>query len=116
MARNIAVPMTLLDTEGPAKRDMTEPGNDATMPPKMMMETPLPIPNSVMSSPIQTSNIVPAVIVSKVAIVDSTMLELPNPKPFDQRTAVRTGLLREQHALTVSPGACASGTVSQWVY
>src|SRR5688500_6944066 len=81
MARNITVPMTLLDTEGPANRDMTEPGNDATMPPNMMIETPFPIPNSVISSPIQTNNIVPAVMVSKVAIVDNTMLELPNPNP-----------------------------------
>jgi hypothetical protein len=78
---NIAVPMTLLVTEGPAKRDIIEPGNEATIPPKMMIETPLPIPNSVMSSPIQTSKMVPAVMVSNVAMVDKTMLELPKPNP-----------------------------------
>jgi hypothetical protein len=81
MPRNIAVPTTLLETDGPANRDIMELGRDATIPPKMMIETPFPIPNSVMSSPIQTSSMVPAVIVSKVAIVGKTVLELPNPKP-----------------------------------
>ena len=73
--------MTLLETEGPAKSDITEPGNDATIPPKMMMEIPFPIPNSVMSSPIQTNSIVPAVMVSNVAKVDKIMAELPKPNP-----------------------------------
>jgi hypothetical protein len=81
MRRNITVPITLLVTEGPAKRDMTEPGSDATMPPKMMMEMPFPIPNSVMSSPIQTSSIVPAVMVNNVARVGRIVAEFPKPNP-----------------------------------
>ena len=36
----------------------------ATMPPKMMIETPLPMPLSVISSPSHTASIVPAVILS----------------------------------------------------
>ena len=55
------------------------------MPPKMMMETPFPIPNSVMSSPIQTSSIVPAVIVSKRGESRQDRAGLAEAKPFDQR-------------------------------
>ena len=39
-----------------------ELGMPATMPPKMMREMPLPMPFSVMSSPSQTRNMVPAVM------------------------------------------------------
>ena len=37
-------------------------GMPATMPPKMISEMPLPMPFSVISSPSQTRNIVPAII------------------------------------------------------
>ena len=37
-------------------------GRPATMPPKMISEMPLPMPFSVISSPIQTRNMVPAVM------------------------------------------------------
>ena len=77
----MAVPITLLVTDGPAKSDMMEPGNEATMPPKIMMEMPFPIPNSVISSPIQTSNMVPAVMVSNVASVGRIVAGLPKPNP-----------------------------------
>ena len=49
-----------------SRADRRELGRLATMPPKMMIETPLPIPISVINSPIQTSNIVPAVIESRI--------------------------------------------------
>ena len=46
-------------------------GKPATMPAKMMIEMPLPMPFSLMSSPIQTRNIVPAVIVMMAESVGS---------------------------------------------
>ncbi len=60
---------------------MIELGSEATMPPKMMIETPLPMPNSVINSPIQTRSIVPAVMVISVASVGRTVAGSPNPKP-----------------------------------
>ena len=44
-------------------------GMPATMPPKMMSEMPLPMPFSVISSPSQTRNIVPAVMEATAAKV-----------------------------------------------
>ena len=90
-------------------------GNDATMPPKMMIEMPLPMPNSVISSPIQTSSIVPAVIVSRIARVGRIVSDSRTAEAFDQRPSVRTGLLREQQRLTVALQE-RQRTVSQWVY
>ncbi len=57
--------------EGTAGRQACRPSwaGCATMPPKMMIETPLPMPFSVINSPIQTSNIVPAVIDDRMATV-----------------------------------------------
>ena len=46
-------------------------GTPATMPPKMISEMPLPIPFSVISSPSQTRNIVPATIEITAASVGS---------------------------------------------
>ena len=48
---------------------LTNPGMPATMPPKMMTEMPLPMPFSVISSPIHTRNSVPAVIVNSAVNV-----------------------------------------------
>jgi len=56
-------------------------GTPATMPAKMMIEIPLPMPCSVISSPSQIANIVPAVIVTMTESVVSRSLLLPNPKP-----------------------------------
>ena len=64
---NKIVPMTLLLTDWPLTSPATAPGIDATIPPKMMIETPLPIPNSVISSPIQTRSNVPAAMAMRVA-------------------------------------------------
>jgi hypothetical protein len=47
----------------------------------MMIEMPLPIPFSVINSPIQTSSIVPAVIDASTAIVDRAVSGLKRPKP-----------------------------------
>jgi hypothetical protein len=52
-------------------------GTCATIPAKMIIEIPLPIPSSVISSPSQTANIVPAVIVT---ITDAVSIKL-TPKP-----------------------------------
>ena len=46
----------------------------ATMPPKMITEMPLPMPFSVISSPIQTRNIVPAVIENSAVNVDERLI------------------------------------------
>ena len=48
----------------------------ATMPPKMMIEIPLPMPFSVISSPSHTRNIVPAVIANSAVIVGSAFVPL----------------------------------------
>src|SRR5581483_10683231 len=45
-------------------------GIAATIPPKMMMETPLPMPCSEMSSPSQSANMVPAVSVTMIDHVE----------------------------------------------
>ena len=52
------------------------PGKPDTMPAKMMSEMPLPTPRSVMSSPIQTSSIVPP---TKLMTMVSVSKE-PSPK------------------------------------
>ena len=64
-------------------------GRPATMPPKMISEMPLPMPFSVISSPIQTRNIVPAVIEMTAASVGSASGPV-KPTPFD-----RAGLLQD---------------------
>jgi hypothetical protein len=51
------------------------------MPPKMMIEVPLPIPISVISSPIQTKSIVPAVIDRRIARDGSTVSPSNSPNP-----------------------------------
>ena len=50
------------EADGRAGDARQEQGMPATMPPKMISEMPLPMPFSVMSSPSQTRNIVPAVM------------------------------------------------------
>ena len=47
------------------------------MPPKMMTETPLPMPFSVINSPSQTRNIVPAARVRRVESVPIGWLMMP---------------------------------------
>jgi hypothetical protein len=44
-------------------------GSEATIPPKMMIETPLPIPFWVINSPSQISSMVPAVMEIRIARV-----------------------------------------------
>ena len=60
---------------------LTAPGRPATMPPKMMKLMPLPMPRSVMSSPIHMSSTVPAVrlmiCVSVVKLVRSKSATTP---------------------------------------
>ena len=56
-------------------------GMPATMPPKMMMEMPLPMPFSVMSSPSQTRNMVPAVMEMTAASVGRASLPV-KPMPL----------------------------------
>ena len=56
----------------------SRPGMPATMPPKMMIEMPLPIPFSVISSPSQTRNIEPAVRAASAVTVGSALLPV-NP-------------------------------------
>ncbi|OQB03310.1 MAG: hypothetical protein BWY25_00024 [Chloroflexi bacterium ADurb.Bin222] len=53
-------------------------GTRATIPPKMINDRPLPTPCSVIISPNHTPNIVPAVMVNRIVIVEST---LPPLKP-----------------------------------
>ena len=52
----------------------TRLGTRAMMPAKMMSETPLPMPFSVINSPSQTRKIVPAVMVSKIDAEFSAVL------------------------------------------
>ena len=52
-------------------------GKRAMMPPKMMIETPWPTPYWVISSPIHTSSIVPAVIEIMIASVPSGSTSKP---------------------------------------
>jgi hypothetical protein len=49
------------DRSGEARKVLTAPGRPATMPAKMMKLMPLPMPRSVMSSPIHITSTVPAV-------------------------------------------------------
>ena len=51
-------------------------GRPDTMPAKMMSEMPLPMPRSVMSSPIQTSSIVPPTKLTTMVSVSNE----PSPK------------------------------------
>ena len=44
MSAKKTVPMTFCDAEPPVSRPTDAPGKLATMPPKMMIETPLPMP------------------------------------------------------------------------
>lgn len=57
--------------ENPSIDWPTKPGRPDTIPPKMMTDTPLPMPFSVISSPIQTRNTVPAVMENSMARVGS---------------------------------------------
>ena len=71
---------TRLNDEPPVSRFASPPGNPATMPPKMMMLTPLPMPFSVINSPIQTSTSVAATVeVSSVKLGRKVcMFKMPN--------------------------------------
>jgi hypothetical protein len=57
---NTMVPMGLSWKASPIRP--ADSARDATIPPNMMMEMPLPMPRSVISSPIHTRKMVPAVI------------------------------------------------------
>ena len=50
-------------------------GKPATIPPKIIIDTPLPIPLSVINSPIQTRKIVPATSDTIMAIVGNISME-----------------------------------------
>ena len=80
-------------------------GIRATMPPRMISERPLPIPCSVISSPSQTANIVPAVIVTRMVTVES---HCPAPKPKPAMTPGTEAITKR-----ICPKACsaARGTV-----
>ncbi len=74
MSASTATPMAASITSPPNPSDDSvicgrSDGMPATIPPKMMSETPLPMPFSVMSSPSQTRNIVPAAIEMSAAAV-----------------------------------------------
>ncbi len=79
-------------------------GMPATMPPKMMREMPLPMPFSVMSSPSQTRNMVPAVMETTAANVGRASL------PVKPMSLMRTGAAGAR-AAGCSPGRTAMGTV-----
>ena len=85
-SRTGRVPM-MLSAERAAGRPASRPcpADDATMPPKMMIETPLPMPFSVINSPIQTRNIVPAVIESRMARSSSAGVAVEETEVLDQR-------------------------------
>ena len=53
-------------------------GIEATIPPKMMIETPLPMPSSVMICPNQMANMVPAVSEARITAVCSGYVVMPN--------------------------------------
>ena len=55
-------------------------GTPDTMPPKMISESPLPMPCSVIKSPNQMANIVPAVIAASTAMVDRVFSSESKPK------------------------------------
>ena len=77
-------------------------GRPAMMPPKMMMDTPLPMPRSVISSPSQTHTIVPAVSDAIMATVSSA-------------PACNTPPWLRSSCNWANPCNAASGTVSQCV-
>src|SRR5579884_192474 len=80
------------------------------MPPKMMIEIPLPIPYWVISSPIQINSTVPAVIVMMIASVPSGFT--PKPKSL----MIGCGALALSRFGVPQAWRAASGTVSQCVY
>ena len=79
------------------------PGKPATIPANMMSEIPFPIPRSVINSPNQMRNIVPATIDTKAA-----KMAIPMVDPSKM-------LLCLSKVIWPKPCATAIGTVSQWV-
>ena len=88
--------------------DPTRLGTRAMMPAKMMIETPLPMPFSVISSPSQIRNIVPAAVVMRNASVGRTVRALKRPKSLMAPALASSA---------PCPSACsmASGTVTMRV-
>ena len=86
------------------KLRIASPGRRETMPAKMMSDTPLPMPNSVISSPIHISANVPAVtavnIVSHSMPVSACKICAPPPEP-----------LRMNSWMVANPCNMAKGTV-----
>src|SRR3989338_1133790 len=76
------------------KLRIASPGRRETMPAKMMSDTPLPMPNSVISSPIHISARVPAVtaanIVSHSMPVSACKICAPPPETLPQGPDVRS--------------------------
>ena len=85
---------------------VAKPGKAATMPAKIISDMPLPMPRSVINSPSQTRNIVPAVIEIMAAVVGS---RASPAKP----TLVSTPLCCNSTSCP-NPWAKAIGTVIQW--
>ena len=85
-------------------------GSRATIPPKMIIEMPLPTPYWLISSPIQISSSVPAVIVIMIESVPSGFIAEPEVR--DDRLA---GEVAFRSCGVPYACASASGTVSQWV-
>ena len=66
---------------GEVRNVLTAPGRPATMPAKMMKLMPLPMPRSVMSSPIHITRMVPAVsVMIWVSVVKLVEVEVAGPR------------------------------------
>ena len=97
-------PMMLSRSRNPVA---SRPGKPTTMPAKMISEMPLPMPRSVISSPNQTRNMVPAVRDRTAANVGR---KESGPKP----TLVSTPACCSS-TICAKAWAMAMGTVPQWV-
>ena len=102
MATNITVPMTLLETEGPAKSDIDGTGqrrhdaaedDDGDAVPDAELGDELTHPDQQHRARRHRQ---------QRGESRQDRARISEAKPFDQRQSVRTGLLREQHPLTVA--------------
>ena len=80
------------------------------MPPKMIIEIPLPMPYWLISSPIQMSSIVPAVIVIMIESVPSGFTSKPKLKMIGSLARWRSGAAacRTPAPARAAPSASAS--------
>ena len=98
------IPNTLSRSRNPCASNL---GNPATIPAKIINEIPLPIPRSVIISPSQTKNMVPAAMENKAATVGRSA------SPENPTSAIT--LLCSKRTNCPYPWAKAIGIVIQWV-